>query len=158
MDLAEELSGAFYITEFDFGSAYWQIVINPAHRFKTAFRLPDGRIFYWNRAPMGLDISGHALCRFVQNEVLKGCLHKFAASYSDNVYIYTKVDDFSKHMEHVVHVLNRCIDHGMSVKPSKVFIGMRDINVAGVVVSQHGISVNPDKIQGIVDYQFPLNV
>ena len=85
---------------------------------------------------MGLDISGHALCRFVQNVVLRDYLHDFAASYSDNIFVYTKVNDFNVHLSHIRKVLLRILEADMSVKPSKAFIGMTEVKVAGVVVSQ----------------------
>ena len=56
--LAYELSGAAYITEIDLASGYWNIWITKEDRYKTAFQLPDGRVYQWTRFPFGLDISG----------------------------------------------------------------------------------------------------
>ena len=57
IDIAHELSGAAYITEIDLASGYWNIWITKEDRYKTAFQLPDGRVYQWTRFPFGLDIS-----------------------------------------------------------------------------------------------------
>ena len=45
----------------------------------------------------------------------------------------------------------------MSLKPSKSFIGMSSLNIVGWKLSKTGVDVNPDKLQAIHDYQFPLS-
>ena len=44
-DLAYRLAGSFFITEFDFASGYWQTTLHKDDRYKTAFMLPDGRMY-----------------------------------------------------------------------------------------------------------------
>ena len=76
------MAGSYFITELDLASAYWQMLVDPRDRHKAAFMCPDGRIRQWNRGPMGLDITGQVLCRYVNDTVLDGYLHDFAASPS----------------------------------------------------------------------------
>ena len=65
IDVAYELSGAAHITEIDLASGYWNIWITKKDRYKTAFQLPDGRVYQWTRFPFGLDISGSVFCMII---------------------------------------------------------------------------------------------
>ena len=55
-------------------------------------------------------------------------LHHSVEAYSDNLWVYTKVDSFELHMKHCSALLERLEACKMSLKPPKCFIGMKTLN------------------------------
>ena len=153
--LAYELSGAAYITEIDLASGYWNIWITKKDRYKTAFQLPDGRVYQWTRFPFGLDISGSVFCMIIMTKCIRHHLHKRALAYSDNIYVYTMETDLSAHLRDVALVLADLEKNGITAKPSKSFFAMQRLRVIGLIVSKLGIQVNPDRLQAITEFQMP---
>jgi len=45
----------------------------------------------------------------------------------------------------------------MVLKPSNTYFAMQELQVVGPIVSQRGICVNPDRINGILDMEPPLS-
>ena len=114
-----------YITEIDLASGYWNIWITKEDRYKTAFQLPDGRVYQWTRFPFGLDISGSVFCMIIMTKCIPRHLHKRALAYSDNIYVYTKEMDLSAHLRDVALVLADLEKNGITAKPSKSFFAMQ---------------------------------
>ena len=56
-------------------------------------------------------------------------LHKRAAAYSDNIYVYTKEMDLSAHLRDVALVLADLEKNGITAKPSKSFFAMQRLRV-----------------------------
>ena len=95
------------------------------------------------------------LCCFTK--VVGELLHKCVECYSDNIFVFTKENNFTLHLQHCCLFLAKVQEFNMSLKPSKSFIGMSSLNIVGWKLSKTGVEVNPDKLQAIHDYQFPLS-
>ncbi len=52
-DTITSLGGARFLTNLDFGSAFWQIVMNKSDKPKTAFATKGG-LYQWTRMSFGL--------------------------------------------------------------------------------------------------------
>ena len=156
-DMAYRMAGAYFITGFDFASGYWQIRLHVDDRYKTAFRLRDGRTFMWNVAPMGLNLSGVKFCRFVMTKVVGDLLHVTVEAFSDNVFVFTKVPCLKTHIRHCCEFLERVEKANMVLKATKCHIAAQSLNIVGWVISKEGMQVNPEKLQAIRDYQMPLS-
>mmetsp|Transcript_27869 Transcript_27869/g.83740 ORF Transcript_27869/g.83740 Transcript_27869/m.83740 type:complete len:736 (+) Transcript_27869:1836-4043(+) len=115
-DLAYELAGCKWITELDLASGYWQIGVMKKDRYKTAFKVPDGRVF-----------------------------------------VYTRVGNLMDHLRDLEKVLLACREHGLTLKPKKSYLAMDELNVVGLIVSEKGVRVNPERLQAIRDFKFPLS-
>mmetsp|Transcript_10862 Transcript_10862/g.32697 ORF Transcript_10862/g.32697 Transcript_10862/m.32697 type:complete len:453 (+) Transcript_10862:36-1394(+) len=156
-DMAYMMAGSFFITEFDFASGYWQILVAKEDRYKTCFKLRDGRTYQWRVAPMGLNLSGVKFCRFVIEEVVGDLLHRTVEAFSDNIFVFTKANCLATHIAHCCEFLRRVEAAGMSLNPKKCHFAAQKLNIVGLTISQEGIAVNPEKLQAIAQCPFPLS-
>ena len=68
----------------------------------------------------------------------------FAASYSDNVYVFTRVDDFELHLQHVTKVVKRLVKYDMVLTKAKQNLfwhaRLKSSGSRGVAPGHHGES------------------
>ena len=89
-------------------------------------------------------------------EVLKGMLWKTVLVYLDDILLFT--ESFSSHISVLREVLERLRGAGLKLSPNKCFIARKRVKYLGHYVSEHGIEVNPKKIQSVRDAIPPENV
>ena len=70
---------------------------------------------------------------------------------------FTKEGGLKAHLDHCREVLRRPANANMSLKPKQCHIAACSLNIIGYKISRDGIQVNPDKLQAIHDYEFPLS-
>jgi hypothetical protein len=63
-----------------------------------------------------------------------------------------------EHTEHLHIVLQRHRDHHLYAKLSKCEFWLREIKFLGHTISQDGISVDPEKVQEVMDWKPPTTV
>jgi len=153
-EMLDQLHGAKYFTTMDLASAYHQIPMHEDDVFKTAFRTRYGH-FEWVVMPMGLS-NAPATCQRVMNEMLKPYLDKFAFIYLDDCMIFSKTAE--EHLEHVRLVLEAFDQHNFKVKLTKCTWASSMTKFLGYIVSDTGISVDPAKVQAMVDWPIPASV
>jgi hypothetical protein len=90
-------------------------------------------------------------------EVIKELLHKCVEVYADNIFIYTMKGGLKAHLDVCCEVLRRLADANMSLKPKKCHVAAKSLNIVGYKVTRDGIQINPDKLQAIHAYNFPLS-
>jgi hypothetical protein len=61
------------------------------------------------------------------------------------------------HLDRCCEVLRRLADANMSLKPRKCHVAAHSLNIVGFKITRDGIQVNPDKLQAIHEYSFPLS-
>jgi transposase InsO family protein len=76
--------------------------------------------------------------------------------YLDDLVIYSS--DFDQHLDHVAQVFSRLRDTGLTVKPSKVVLGVQEISFLGHRVSPLGISIDPQRTEAIRKFPHPRDV
>ena len=70
-DLLNDMSGSKYFTALDLKWGFWALPIVEDDQHKTAFAGPDGEVYVWKKAPMGLTNSPAAFQR-LKAHVLQG--------------------------------------------------------------------------------------
>jgi hypothetical protein len=83
-------------------------------------------------------------------------LDKFVVVFIDDILVYSKNED--EHTEHLHIVLQRLRDHHLYAKLSKYDLWLREIKFLGHTISQDGISVDPEKVQEVMDWKPPTTV
>jgi ribonuclease HI len=83
-------------------------------------------------------------------------LDKFVVVFIDNILVYSKNEE--EHAEHLRIVLQRLRDHKLYAKFSKCEFWLDSVKFLGHTISNEGISVDPSKVQEVMDWKPPKSV
>jgi hypothetical protein len=83
-------------------------------------------------------------------------LDKFVVVFIDDILVYSKNED--DHVKHLHTVLQRMRDHRLYAKLSKCDFWLKEIKCLGHTISQDGVSVDPEKVQEVMDWKPPTTV
>lgn len=98
-DLFARLATAEYFTKIDLSKGYWQILVDPVDRPKTAFQTPLG-LFQWVRMPFGLVTAAATFARMMR--LLE--LQKFSAhNFFDDIPVAS--ENWQNHLQNVKSVM-----------------------------------------------------
>ena len=90
------------------------------------------------------------------NSVFNRYLDKFVLVFLDDILIYSKNEE--EHEEHLRLTLQLLRDHKMYAKLSKCDFYIDRIHYLGHIISDEGISIDPEKIEAIMNWPTPRNV
>ena len=154
-DLLDTLSGQQYFTTLDLASGYWQVKVAEESKEKTAFVIPGGQHLEFNRMPFGLANAVPTFQRLMQR-VLEGLTPRKCLVYLDDVLIVGST--FEEHLQNLKEVLEAIKVAGLKLKPSKCFFAKRSVKYLGFIVSNEGLSPDPEKLKAIEDYPQPRDL
>ena len=118
---------------------------------KTAFRTRYGH-YEFLVMPFGLTNTPAAFMDLM-NRICKPYLDKFVIVFIDDILIYSKSQaDHEKHLRCILKLLHQ---EKLYAKFSKCEFWLREVQFLGHVVSEHGIQVDPAKIEAIMNWQEP---
>ena len=92
----------------------------------------------------------------LMNRVFRDYLDKFVIVFIDDILIYSKNDQ--EHEDHLSLVLQRLREHRLYAKFDKCKFWLKEVAFLGHVVNQNGISVDPEKISVVLEWQRPTSV
>ena len=147
----DTLSGTNYFSTLDMASGYWQVELAEEDRHKTAFITKYG-LFEHTRMGFGLCNAPATFQRVVQL-VLRGLTWKDVLAYLDDIVVVGS--DFEHHLENLKEVFRRFRKHRLKLKPKKSVLFQKQVKFLGRVVSEEGISINPDNVSAVVDWPVP---
>ena len=100
----------------------------------------------------------NALAAFMDltNRVFKSYLDRFVVVSIDDILVYSKTRE--EHTNHLRIILQTLIDHQLFAKKEKCDFWMKEVKFLGHVVSQEEISVDPAKVEVILQWERPKNV
>jgi hypothetical protein len=152
--LFDQLVGAKVFSKIDLRSSYHQIKIRASDIPKTAFSTRYGLYeflvmsFRLTNAP--------AYFMYLMNFVFMPELDKFVVVFIDDILVYSKNEE--EHAGHLHVVLQRLREHHLYAKLSKCDFWLKEIKFLGHTISQAGISVDPDKVQEVMNWKPPTTV
>jgi hypothetical protein len=82
-------------------------------------------------------------------------INKIIHIYLDDITVYSK--NRSNHFGHLRKVLMRCKKSGISLNPSKYIYGVTKGKLLGHIVSDSGISIDPERIVAILNIPSPTS-
>ena len=135
-------------------SGYWQIVVDPEDRHKTAFMTRDG-LFEFLVMPFGLT-SAPATFQRLMDRVLSDLLWSKVMVYLDDIIIYSET--WQEHLATLDEVLRRLRAAGLKASPSKCEFGKTSIQYLGHIVNREGILPDRDNVKAIMDCKPPRNL
>ena len=93
---------------------------------------------------------------YIMNSVFMPELDKFVVIFIDDILIYSKNEE--EHAEHLHIVLQRLREHKLYAKFSKCDFWLKKVQFLGHIISDKGISVDPSKIQDVLNWKAPTSV
>jgi hypothetical protein len=152
--LFDQLVGAKVFPKIDIRSGYHQTKIRASDIPKTAFSTRYG-LYEYLVMSFGLT-NAPAYFMYLMNSVFMPELDKFVVVFIDDILVYSKNED--EHTEHLHIVLQRLRDHHLYAKLSKYDFWLREIKFLRHTISQDGISVDPEKVQEVMNWKPPTTV
>jgi hypothetical protein len=151
--LFDQLVGAKVFSKIDLCSGYHQ-KIRASDIPKTAFSTRYG-LYEFLVMSFGLN-NAPTYFMYLMNSVFMLELDKFVVVFIDDILVYSKNE--TEHAKHLHTVLQRLRDHQLYAKLSKCDFWLREIKFLGHTISQDGISVDPEKVQEVMDWKPPTTV
>jgi hypothetical protein len=145
--LFDQLAGAKVFSKIDHRSGYHQIKIRPCDIPKTAFSTRYELYEFLVRS-FGLT-NAPAYFMYLMNSVFMTELDKFVVVFIDDILIYSKNE--KEHAKHFQIVLQHLRDHKLYVKFSKCEFWFDSVKFLGHTIFKDGISVDPSKVQEVMD-------
>lgn len=151
----DTVAGAKYITVCDVQNAFHQIPVAEADQEKTAFVTRNGK-WVFKRLPFGI-----ANAPFLFQRTMALAFAHFGPKSGLLVYM----DDIiccSSTWEGHIDLLEKTFEAlqaaGLTLKPSKVQFGPKEVKYLGHVLSSEGIRLGDDRIKAILDLPTPKTI
>ena len=153
-ELFDQLQGSRAYSKIDLRSGYHQLRVQENDVSKTAFRTRYGH-YELLVMPFGLTNAPTAFMDLM-NRVFSPYLDKFVIVFIEDILVYSGSPE--EHEEHLRIVLQILRKRQLYSKFSKCQFWLDKIAFLGHVILAEGISVDPQKIEAIVNWKPPTNV
>ena len=146
-DLFDHLRGVQVYSKIDLRIGYHQLRVRETNILKTAFRTCYGH-FKFTVMPFRLTIAPTAFMDLM-HRVFQPYLDQFVVVFVDDILIYSQSE--REHEDHLRIVLQLLRDHQLYAKFSKCEFCLTEVRFLGHVVSTSGVSVNPEKVETMMN-------
>ena len=146
-DIIQALAGAQFISTFDVTSSFYQRMIHPDHRYRTAVVSHSERGHeQFAVAPMGFKNSvGHN--QKFYDQLFKGISWRIVCCYVDDVVVFSK--SFEQHLYDLEEVMSLMQNAGITLRASKAHVGYQSVELLGYKVNRLGLSNTRQRIRAI---------
>ena len=156
-DITEILDGMKnekFFTTLDLNQGYYQIELDKESRPLTAFSTIEG---HWQlcRLPMGMKTSPSCFSR-IMSIALRGLIGNICYVYLDDIIVYGKTVE--EHAKNLALVFERLREVGLKVKLKKCAFFRNSVAYLGHIISEHGLSPDPEKFKPINEFPTPTTV
>ena len=154
-DTLDCLHGAVWFSTLDLKSGYWQVELEEEAKPLTAFTM--GTLGFWEceHMPFGLTNASATFQRLIESCL--GELHlNWCISYLDDIIVFSQTPE--EHVHKLKAVFCKVKAAGLKLKPSKCDLFRKEIKYLGHVVSNEGVSTDPDKIKSVTEWPQPTTV
>jgi hypothetical protein len=86
----------------------------------------------------------------LMDDVLRPFTNTFVVVYLDDMLIFNRT--WEEHMQHIQQVLSTLQQHKLYANLEKCSFGMNKVQYLGYIIDEHGVHVDPTKIQVIHDW------
>ena len=149
-EVINRLGKAKYLSKFDLTKGYWQIPLTEKAKEVSAFVTPFGH-YQFKVLPFGMVNSAASFVRLIK-KVLAGT-EEFADSFIDDIIIFS--DSWNLHLVHIKSVLSLLRNAHLTAKPSKCFIGFRQIEFLAHMVGNGEVKPTDEKVKAVREFPAP---
>lgn len=142
------------ISSVDLTASYWQIPIGEKDRKFIGF-IYEGDSYVFRRLPFGLSTSMASLIRCL-NQVLGPEAREFTIAYVDDLLVFS--DTVTEHFKHLRLIFEKFRLEGITVKLRKCQFIREKVMFLGHEISSKGISMDPKRVEAILEFPTPRNV
>lgn len=150
-DALDSLTNACWFSTLDLASGYWQVVVDPQDRPKTAFISRQG-LFEFNVLSFGLCNSPSTFQRLM-DVVLADLQWTTCLVYLDDIIVFGRT--FQEHLQRLNEVLLKLRQANLKVKPSKCNLFSSQVQYLGHVISSEGVMADPSKVEAVQAWPTP---
>ena len=154
-DCLDSLSGSKWFSTLDLASGYWQCEVEESDRHKTAFITHRG-LHQFKVLAFGLSNSPPTFQRLMER-VLTGLTWDKVLVYLDDIIVLAK-NSFDEAITNLQCVFDRLRDANLKLKPKKCTLFQKQVEFLGHVVSDKGVSCDPEKLSAVREWKEPTTV
>ena len=142
-----------YRSLIDGKDAYKQIRVIPEYVPRTLFTTPDGTMV--SLVLQQGDINGPTTYQTVMNHIFAPYIGVFMDVYLDDIVIYS--DTIEDHMKHIRIVFDVLQKHKFYLGADKMNFFMQKLWLLGHLIDEHGIAMDPHKVESVRNWKVPTN-
>ena len=150
-DCLDTLSGNIWFSKLDANSAYWQVLVNPEDRKKTAFLTKYG-LFEHVRMGFGMTNSPATFSRVI-SLILRGLTWKTVLAFLDDILILGM--SFEDHLKNLAEAFERFRQYGLKLKARKCILFQSEVEFLGRIVSSNQLKMSTKDITTVTDWPVP---
>ena len=147
----DSIGKSSWFSTMDLLSGFWQVMIKPEHRHKTAVITSRGLYEYVVMA-FGL-CNAPATFQRLMDAVILPEYREFIQTYIDDVLTHSLT--FEDHLKHLEKTLTLFEKNQLMVKLSKCKFFQREVKFLGHIISEGKIKCNPEAVETIKKWKRP---
>jgi hypothetical protein len=152
--LFDQLRGVKIFSKIDLRSGYHQVRIKEDDIHKTTFKTRYGHCEFIV-VPFGMT-NAPVVFMCLMNGIFINYLYKFVIVFLDDILVYSMLEEENVH--HLILVLQVLREHQLHAKLIKCSFYKEKIHYLGHIISEHSITVDPEKNEAIRGWPMPRNV
>jgi transposase InsO family protein len=139
-------------SNLDMSQGYFQVELHESSRAITSSSIPGVSKFQYKRIPLGLSSSSSHFQGEIENLFL-GMKSLQLVQYLDDLATASK--SFEEMVKNLDLIFERLRSVGLVLKPEKTRLCQTKILWLGHIISEKGVQMNPEKIEGITKMSTP---
>ena len=151
--MLQRVTRSSMISMLDDFSGYNQVLVKKEDRHKTTFTSPS-RTFEYLRMPFGL-LNTSATFQRAMDYAFNELIGKIIEIYQDDLTVFSK-----ERLDHICHlrkVFERCRKFGISLNPTKSFLGIDEGKSLGHIISKDSVKIDLERVEAIKKVPLPQN-
>ena len=152
-EILREVSRHKYHSLIDGKDTYEQIRVIPEHVPCTIFTTPDGTME--SLVMQQGDCNTGATYQMLMNHIFASYLGMFVYVYLDDIIIFS--DSIKEHVNHVRIVFDILRKEKLYLGPNKMQFFAEELKILGHVIDNKGISMDPHKVDKVLNWKSPTN-
>ncbi len=148
-DALAALGGNVFFSTMDLTSGYYNVEVHEEDKKFTAFTSPSG-LYEYNRLPQGL-CNSPATFRRMMMAIFRDENFSSLLCHLDDILVFAPNEQLA--LQRLEMVFERLKAHNLKLAPKKCHFMRPSVKFLGHIVTEDGISTDPEKVKAIVDLQ-----